>query len=140
MSLKRKCDDVAEDEGYTYSKQMRLCPGESIVMDTDVAMSDICPSDASPTLTNTTPPSPYYPTLEIYPQTPFSYFTYSSQSSSPKTSPECKPVGLMQPKSFTHKGNCDQIPKLRVACEAGPGGQRTMWSFCEQCGAVEMVD
>ncbi|KIJ18659.1 hypothetical protein PAXINDRAFT_71105, partial [Paxillus involutus ATCC 200175] len=51
-------------------------------------------------------------------------------------------VGLMQPvSSFTHHGShCSQIPKLRVACSAGPDGSRTMWSFCEQCGAISMVD
>lgn len=36
--------------------------------------------------------------------------------------------------------HCSQIPKLRVACAAGLNGQRTMWSFCEQCGAISMVE
>lgn len=35
---------------------------------------------------------------------------------------------------------CSQIPKLRVACASGLNGQRTMWSFCEQCGAISMVE
>ncbi|KAJ7072509.1 hypothetical protein C8F01DRAFT_1076493 [Mycena amicta] len=51
-------------------------------------------------------------------------------------------VGLLQPSSsFSHHGtSCSQIPKLKVACASGPNGQRTMWSFCEQCGAISMVD
>jgi hypothetical protein len=36
--------------------------------------------------------------------------------------------------------NCTQLPKLRMACAAGPGRARTMWSSCEQCGAIAMVD
>ncbi|KIY46168.1 hypothetical protein FISHEDRAFT_31714, partial [Fistulina hepatica ATCC 64428] len=56
---------------------------------------------------------------------------------SPKT-----PVGLLQPSpGFSHHGSgCSQIPKLRVACSAGLNDQRTMWSFCEQCGAISMVE
>ncbi|KAJ7209572.1 hypothetical protein GGX14DRAFT_364586 [Mycena pura] len=51
-------------------------------------------------------------------------------------------VGLLQPSSeFNHHGSgCSQIPKLKVACASGSNGQRTMWSFCEQCGAISMVD
>ncbi|KAM6502401.1 hypothetical protein JOM56_002378 [Amanita muscaria] len=35
---------------------------------------------------------------------------------------------------------CTQVPKLRIACASGPNGQRKMWSLCEQCGAVSIVD
>ncbi|KAI0779993.1 hypothetical protein C8Q74DRAFT_732331 [Fomes fomentarius] len=36
--------------------------------------------------------------------------------------------------------NCTQIPKLRMACSAGPNGRRSMWAHCEECGAIEMVN
>ncbi|THV06801.1 hypothetical protein K435DRAFT_773118 [Dendrothele bispora CBS 962.96] len=51
-------------------------------------------------------------------------------------------VGLLQPYSgFAHHGShCSSIPKLRVACAPGLNGQRTMWSFCEDCGAISMVN
>lgn len=39
-----------------------------------------------------------------------------------------------------HRSDCKQIPKLRVACEAGPTGSRSMWALCEECQAIEMVD
>ncbi|KAI9452475.1 hypothetical protein BJY52DRAFT_1205662 [Lactarius psammicola] len=55
--------------------------------------------------------------------------------------PPQKSVGLLEPKNNSfHHGNCTQIPKLRVACASGSHGQRTMWSHCEQCGAIEMID
>jgi hypothetical protein len=41
---------------------------------------------------------------------------------------------------FCFSTGCSQIPKLKVACAPGLGGKRTMWSFCEQCGAISMVD
>jgi len=40
----------------------------------------------------------------------------------------------------TSSSNCTQIPKLRIACASSGNGQRTMWSHCEQCGAISMVD
>jgi hypothetical protein len=36
--------------------------------------------------------------------------------------------------------DCTQLPKLRMACSAGNSRARTMWSACEQCGAIAMVD
>jgi len=39
-----------------------------------------------------------------------------------------------------HRRNCTQIPKLRMACASNSHGQRSMWSHCEQCGAIEMMD
>lgn len=27
-----------------------------------------------------------------------------------------------------------------MACASGPNGQRSMWSLCEQCGAISMID
>ena len=99
--------------------------------------------------------SAYYPTFELYP----------TQSEAPsRMSP---PVGLLQPTvahlrlvptgaeqvipnadplysprclNIFSSNNCTQIPKLRVACEAGPNGQRSMWAMCEQCGAINMVE
>jgi len=63
---------------------------------------------------------------------------FSRLSDSP---PPRRPVGLLEPKNtFLHHGNCTQIPKLRVACESNSHGQRSMWSHCEQCGAIEMID
>jgi len=38
------------------------------------------------------------------------------------------------------RANCTQIPKLRVACASSVNGHRTMWSHCEQCGAISMVE
>jgi len=59
------------------------------------------------------------------------------------TDPTSSSVGLLQPNgsmtSLNH-ANCTQIPKLRMACAAGPHGQRTMFAFCEQCGSIEMLD
>lgn len=39
-----------------------------------------------------------------------------------------------------YRTNCIQIPKLKIACATGVNGQRTMWSHCEQCGAISMVE
>ncbi|KAF9467281.1 hypothetical protein BDZ94DRAFT_1156143 [Collybia nuda] len=91
--------------------------------------------------------SPAYPTFDLYPLPFFSpsgavdtnshnYPHYAAQASNIPS------VGLLQPsKGFTHHGSsCSQIPKLRVACAPGLNGQRTMWSFCEQCGAISMVE
>lgn len=38
------------------------------------------------------------------------------------------------------RSDCTQIPKLRIACGSGPSGQRSMWSMCEECGAVQMME
>ncbi|PPQ98442.1 hypothetical protein CVT24_004121 [Panaeolus cyanescens] len=86
-----------------------------------------------------------YPSFDLYPLPFFSndsgsvnpdshnYSQYSRQSS-----PQ---VGLIQPSNFVHHGSgCTQIPKLRIACASGVNGQRTMWSHCEQCGAISMVE
>ncbi|KAF8070312.1 hypothetical protein FPV67DRAFT_1561170 [Lyophyllum atratum] len=98
---------------------------------------------SSSSLTN----SPAYPSFDLYPLPFFNsegsvnpnshnYAHYATQS------PTTPPVGLLQPTgSFAHHGTgCSQVPKLRVACAPGLNGQRTMWSFCEQCGAISMVE
>ncbi|KAI9510830.1 hypothetical protein F5148DRAFT_498640 [Russula earlei] len=41
---------------------------------------------------------------------------------------------------FSIVGIAPRFQKLRVACAAGALGQRSMWSHCEQCGAIEMID
>ena len=80
----------------------------------------------------------------------------------PSPSPPIHQIGLLQPKSsFIHhrygmcllncnsvvmafatvsSGDCTQIPKLRVACASGVNGQRSMWTHCEQCGAISIVE
>ncbi|KXN90184.1 hypothetical protein AN958_04674 [Leucoagaricus sp. SymC.cos] len=90
--------------------------------------------------------SPSYPGFDIYPSPFFSsdgridsnshsYSHYANQSFDHNS-------GLLQPSiGFRHHGTgCSQIPKLRIACASGLNGQRTMWSFCEQCGAISMVE
>ncbi|KAI0287449.1 hypothetical protein BC826DRAFT_865209, partial [Russula brevipes] len=90
--------------------------------------------------------SPAYPPFNFYPNPFFGSdgsvdpdsHNFSRYSTSP---PPRRTVGLLEPKnSFLHRGNCTQIPKLRVACASSSHGQRTMWSHCEQCGAIEMID
>jgi len=163
MSLKRKFDRDTVGESDRSSKQLRLVPFPSCEADTDVAMSDV--SDVSPLNTVVSEPhhmrldsgastassdyddvAPAYPSFSFYPNPFFSSdgsvdtdsHNFSRYSTSP---PPPKPVGLLEPKnSFLHRGNCTQIPKLRVACASSSQGQRTMWSHCEQCGAIEMID
>jgi len=160
MTLKRKLEDDTEDVSHI-TKQMKFVPFPNIEVDMDVIMNDVEPlypdvvhsrlqSNASSTSSNASDSpvmdSPGYPTFDIY---PLPFFTddgsvnpdshnfshYSRQASDSQ-------VGLLQPsKSFVHHGtNCTQIPKLRIACASGVNGQRTMWSHCEQCGAISMVE
>ncbi|EKM80827.1 hypothetical protein AGABI1DRAFT_98948 [Agaricus bisporus var. burnettii JB137-S8] len=107
-------------------------------------------SDASSTSSNgSNSPvleSPLYPAFNIYPL-PFFNDDGSVQSNSHSYSHYANQsldhhAGLLQPLSgFRHHGSgCSQIPKLRIACSSGLNGQRTMWSFCEQCGAISMVE
>lgn len=161
MAMKRKLEDDADDISPT-TKQLKLIPFPNIELDMDVVMSDVEPaypdvvhsrlaSNASSISSNAsdspTTDSPAYPTFDIYPLPFFAsgegsvnpnshnFSYYSRQSSNSQ-------VGLLQPaKSFVHHGtNCTQIPKLRVACASGVNGQRSMWSHCEQCGAISMVE
>ncbi|KAI0044347.1 hypothetical protein FA95DRAFT_1497229 [Auriscalpium vulgare] len=102
-------------------------------------------SNSSTTSTGSTPAS--YPVFNLYPN-PFFASTggvdtdpYAFTRHTPP--PSQKPVGLLDPKnSLLHHGlvACTQIPKLRMACQSGTNGQRSMWSHCEQCGAIEMID
>ncbi|TDL26190.1 hypothetical protein BD410DRAFT_800767 [Rickenella mellea] len=145
MALKRKLDDDFEDSpSRSVVKQLKLVPFPSSDSDSDSPMSD-APMDiddithhsrlssaASSVSSSSDTSSPPYPTFDLYPSPYPVGRSYSS------------PVGLLQPShgsSFTHHTqNCTQIPKLRVACEAGPNGQRSMWALCESCGAIEMVE
>ncbi|OJA17469.1 hypothetical protein AZE42_03922 [Rhizopogon vesiculosus] len=149
MAMKRKFDIDASDDCPQVAKQLKMVPFPNYEPDTDVAMSDSPSSDLEPFFPETHHTrlhstassssgssgfsdgidynSPLYPRLTVVDYQPVD---------------PTKAVGLLQPaSSFTHHGSrCSQIPKLRVACSAGPDGSRTMWSFCEQCGAISMVD
>ncbi|KAF9241645.1 hypothetical protein BU15DRAFT_87216 [Melanogaster broomeanus] len=148
MAMKRKLDlDSTEDypQFWQAAKQLKLVPFPGYEPENDVAMSDSSSSDSEPffpeshhtrlvsTVSSTSSTvdfdSPLYPRYNAHQPT-------LDPSESPKV------IGLMQPaSSLSHHGShCSQIPKLRVACSASPDGSRTMWSFCEQCGAISMVD
>ncbi|KAF8629192.1 hypothetical protein AX17_005777 [Amanita inopinata Kibby_2008] len=162
MALKRKFD--IDYDGVQYNcqkaKQLKLVPFPNMDSDNDVAMSEAepyfpelhhirTPSSASSTSSFLESPiieTSVYPTFDLYPLPFFSdegsvntdshnFSHYASQHADIK-------IGLLQPSaSFRHHGtSCSQIPKLRVACASGPNGQRTMWSLCEQCGSISMVD
>jgi len=162
MALKRKFDVDLEDATPHNAKQLKLIPFPNMEVDEDTVMFDSAPlsadphhsrlssnassasSDSSGSPTNGSPAC--YPTFDIYPLPFFSnegsVNTKSHEYSHYTRFPSTPPVGLLQPSgSFVHHGNgCSQVPKLRVACNPGLNGQRTMWSFCEQCGAISMVD
>jgi hypothetical protein len=155
--MKRKLVLDSDDAVHNNTKHLKLIPfPNSYIDDDDVPMSDqplypeICHSRLSSNVSSDSnyplDNSPAYPSFDLYPLPFFSpegsvdtnshtYSHYAAQSPAPM-------VGLLQPSSsFTHHGmNCSQIPKLRVACASGINGQRTMWSFCEQCGAISMVE
>ncbi|KAF8626836.1 hypothetical protein AX15_004667 [Amanita polypyramis BW_CC] len=161
MTLKRKFDFDLDDalSNHQKAKQLKLIPFPNMdSSDSDVAMSDAEPyypelhhirTDSSVSSTSSASLSPVIetpvcPPLDLYPHPFFSdegSVDLDSDNFSYYSSQQAK-IGLLQPSSsFKHHGtSCSQIPKLRVACAAGPGGQRTMWSFCEQCGAISMVN
>ncbi|KAI0321057.1 hypothetical protein OF83DRAFT_1081180 [Amylostereum chailletii] len=157
MALKRKFDSE-EVAVPRCAKQLKLVPFPSYEPDLDVAMSD----DSSSPLDHTSYDQHHlradsasssssgisefaYPSFNIYPNPFFNNdgtvntdsHNFSRYTTPP---PEQRPVGILQPKPSFHHGNCTQIPKLRIACSSGTHGQRTMWSHCEQCGAIEMID
>ncbi|KAF7375976.1 hypothetical protein MSAN_00012200 [Mycena sanguinolenta] len=159
MAMKRKfADDSDAASCPTNAKQLKLVPWPNYQPDEDSCMTEAeplysehrFPSNASSTSSGSDSPSsssPAYPTFDLYPLPFFgpdgnvdpnshSFAHYAAQQ------PPSPPVGLLQPSgAFTHHGSgCSQIPKLKVACASGLNGQRTMWSFCEQCGAISMVD
>ncbi|KAJ4468261.1 hypothetical protein J3R30DRAFT_3410351 [Lentinula aciculospora] len=153
--MKRKFDADCDDAVYHQNtKQLKLVPFPNYELDNDCLMSEAQPfyehyhfrntssvSSASSHVSGspTTPPSSYpsvepYP-LSLLPDVSMTGVAESNQSDMPN-------VGLLQPHSdFKHHGtSCSTIPKLRVACAPGLNGNRTMWSFCEECGAISMVN
>ncbi|KAJ7928600.1 hypothetical protein B0H13DRAFT_1860457 [Mycena leptocephala] len=163
MAMKRKFAEDSDDASVTgpNAKQLKLVPFPNYQADEDSCMSEAEPisygahhtrfpsnvSSASSASDSPSSASPAYPTFDLYPLPFFgadgnvdpnshNFAHYAAQQ------PPSPSVGLLQPSSaFTHHGSgCSQIPKLKVACASGLNGQRTMWSFCEQCGAISMVD
>ncbi|KAI5123849.1 hypothetical protein M0805_005667 [Coniferiporia weirii] len=148
MAIKRKFDAELDDASahYQSAKQLKLVPfpTSDSYADMDIAMSDSALMDIDPVYAAfhsrlpSSASSDYssdaslseYPMFDIYPA------SYPPSRASP-------PVGMQQFSTldFAHKRNdCKQIPKLRIACGAGPSGQRSMWAMCEECGAIEIVD
>ncbi|KAA1471879.1 hypothetical protein DENSPDRAFT_143240 [Dentipellis sp. KUC8613] len=161
MAVKRKFDADAVEASTRTAKQLRLAvpfPAYQYESDNDVLMSDASEpelmstehyhyrldSSASTASSESSADSSSYPSFNIYPKPFFGpngvdtdSHTFARYATPP---PPPKNVGLFEPKGNFHHGSCTQIPKLRIACSAGTNGQRTMWSHCEQCGAIEMVD
>ncbi|RPD78505.1 hypothetical protein L226DRAFT_598099 [Lentinus tigrinus ALCF2SS1-7] len=162
MALKRKFSAEFDDVAPTNGKQAKLVPfPNSSHLDSDVAMSDASMSDLEPLsipahpfhirlpsnasyASSASSDSPRNSLFDLYPTESDSYMSVSAHGFPDSTvNASQKSVGLIQPKGngFTHHGqNCAQIPKLRMACSAGPNGRRSMWAHCEECGAIEMVD
>ncbi|KAF8813655.1 hypothetical protein BYT27DRAFT_7157339 [Phlegmacium glaucopus] len=158
MTLKRKLDADSDDVSPVSTKQLKLVPFPNIELDTDVTMSEAeplypnihhsrLPSGAS-SISSCASDSPIsgiatYPSFDLYP-VPFFHNIGMVDPNSDNSAlpPNSSPVGLLQPSSpFIHHGaNCTQIPKLRIACASSVNGHRTMWSHCEQCGAISVVD
>lgn len=160
MAIKRKFE-VEADDVLPSKKQLKFVPFPNVESDNDIAMSEAeplypdafhmrLPSNASSTSSDASnspvQESPSYPGFNLYPLPFFnndgsiqpnshSFSHYANQSAE-------RHSGLLQPSTeFRHHGTgCSQIPKLRIACASGLNGQRTMWSFCEQCGAISMVE
>ncbi|KAI6157848.1 hypothetical protein BKA82DRAFT_1006936 [Pisolithus tinctorius] len=154
MAVKRKFDFDVSTDCPQAAKQLKLVPFPGFEPDSDVPMSDSPSSDldlffpenhhsrlVSTASSSSSVSSGLYDAVDynspLYPR-----LTARQPVLDPYSPDSTKAVGLLQPaSSFTHHGlNCSQIPKLRVACSASPDGSRTMWSFCEQCGAISMVD
>ncbi|KAK7472876.1 hypothetical protein VKT23_000984 [Stygiomarasmius scandens] len=157
MAMKRKFESDAEDAVHT-AKQLKLVPfpqfGSESDNDNDCVMSEAepffsnhhtrIPSNASSissqsSASPTTPPTHY--TLEASPLPLVQEVPMESDSVNLAPTQPPPNVGLLQPQGgFAHHGSrCSSIPKLRVACAPGLNGERTMWSFCEDCGAISMV-
>jgi len=130
--MKRKFDMAIEAEHNPATKQIKLATWSEVM---DVDMSDVSPSSSPGSDCASLPSAPIpvnaeYPAFQLYPSVEELEFTQNSPS-----------IGLLQPTGFTHNnGTCSMIPKLRIACESGLSGRRTMWSFCEECGAIAIVD
>ncbi|KIM69726.1 hypothetical protein SCLCIDRAFT_722522 [Scleroderma citrinum Foug A] len=158
MTLKRKLDLDTElsNDCIQVAKQLKLVPFPGYEADTDVAMSDSPSSDLdlffpenhhSRLVSTASTASSSSLSSSLFDAVDYNSPLYPRLSAQEPTLDPCptdspKVIGLLQPtSSFAHHGSdCSQIPKLRVACSASPDGSRTMWSFCEQCGAISMVD
>lgn len=141
MAFKRKHDDDVSFHSQPL-KQVKLVPfptSDSMDMDMDVPMSDT-PVDYQAV------PSAFHVRLASSASSVTDASSdYSSEASSSPSAPatqlpRCDGRSYSS-LSFPHlRPDCKQIPKLRVACGAGPSGRRSMWGICEECGAIEMLD
>jgi hypothetical protein len=149
--MKRKLDFDSTEDYPQAAKQLKLVPFPGYEPETDVAMSDSSSSDSDPffpeshhtrLVSTTSTSSSSFSALEAVDYDSPLYPRYNAPQPTLDPSESPKVIGLMQPiSSLSHHGShCSQIPKLRVACSASADGSRTMWSFCEQCGAISMVD
>ncbi|KAH8119196.1 hypothetical protein DFH11DRAFT_1540051 [Phellopilus nigrolimitatus] len=139
MAMKRKFDAEFDDATAhcQVAKQMKFVPFPSSTdVDLDVAMSEAPVTDFDSMHTA------FHSRLPSSASTDSS--DYSSDAASPYDPPSrASPPAGAQPSStlqFTHSSNeCTQIPKLRVACESGLNGQRSMFAMCEECGALRQL-
>ncbi|KZT56158.1 hypothetical protein CALCODRAFT_509640 [Calocera cornea HHB12733] len=82
------------------------------------------PLDSSTSLDTPSAQSPFFETTSINPPDQYTY------------SPEAQ---LLKPLvSPTSTCGCERIPKLQMSC-AKPNGNRSLWSFCDGCGAIGIV-
>jgi hypothetical protein len=156
--VKRKFDDelAHADEQLTYHKAKRQFLSLDVQsMDVDMSMgteSSTSPltagtgtSDSSPVQVATALPSSepqvVYPSFDIY---PLPGMDVDNPAGAPTSS---NFIGLVQPQSYSHAGGsaqhgpqCTTIPKLRMSCSVGLFGKRSLWTHCETCGAIEMVE
>ncbi|TFL07886.1 hypothetical protein BDV98DRAFT_41624 [Pterulicium gracile] len=158
MAVKRKFIADSDDVTALSAKQLKLVPFPHYEPDLDVSMAvDDAPTSASSSFLHHTrqtsnvssiassasssSPNSTYPHLQPNQENATQDHDMQVLTLDGSTPPLIK-VGLLQPSAgFQHHGSqCSQVPKLRVACASGVNGTRSMWSFCEQCGAISMVD
>ncbi|KAF8588712.1 hypothetical protein K439DRAFT_585252 [Ramaria rubella] len=159
MGIKRKFEVDVESAVHSYRpmKQIRVTPAQrTLLQPEDIAMEDVSVDSFEVSSHSFDSGSPSYPSFDLYPFPSYGSNdvdmngvnqTYNNSTSESRTSSNASEenkarVGLMQPKaSFVHNvSNCFQIPRLRVACESGINGHRTLWSQCDNCGAIDMID
>ncbi|EJT97390.1 hypothetical protein DACRYDRAFT_25153 [Dacryopinax primogenitus] len=162
-SLKRKStDDEVERPNKTAKVDLSAsvlfsvlpqCLQMEETMDVDMDAEAMTPvsADSSP-VTHHAPVLPSYPHLQIY--TPLKSFESSPPIDIPlvqspffesvpvtpsdQVYPE-KSVQLLRPLiSPTSSCSCERIPKLQLSCKK-PNGNRSLWSYCDSCGAVGIV-
>ncbi|KAI9437576.1 hypothetical protein H4582DRAFT_2111788 [Lactarius indigo] len=142
MAIKRKFDRDTVAESDRCSKQLRLVPFPSYQADADVAMSDAS-SDASPLEPIIT--EQHHMRLDSGVSTASSS-DYGDVHFNAHIAPALPSFNFPPNPFFGSDGSVDPDShnfarySLRVACASGSHGQRTMWSHCEQCGAIEMID